>query len=246
MVNDKVLNFHPTGLETGSATLSRDGSKLFFTGWTKNRQEKRSAIYVVSRTDTGWTVPVPAGAPLNLPDANSSQPFLTPDGHYLLFCSDRKGGLGQQDIWYCTMDKNLEPVTAVNLGATINTTRDDVSPYYHAASRTLVFSSNGRTGMGGYDFYYAKRAAGFSNWSQPENPGIPFNSSKDELYFTSTDALNLWNTAWFSSDRNSNCCLALFSATLNHRQIISGRILDCHTLQAPAGCRCVGPGKQQR
>lgn len=44
----------------------------------------------------------------------------------------------------------------INLGDKINTKGNDKSPFVHSDSYTLYFSSDGHTGVGGYDIYYAK------------------------------------------------------------------------------------------
>ena len=72
------------------------------------------------------------------------------------------------------------------------------------------FSSNGHVGMGGFDIFYAKGNFSMSDWEKPVNAGAPLNSSKDDMYYVSTDEDDVWNTGWISSDRSSECCLALF------------------------------------
>ena len=100
------------------------------------------------------------------------------------------------DIWYAKVDTFGRPSTPLNLGKTINSTKDDVSPFYDVLSGTLFFSSNGRVGMGGHDIY---KAVGFlDNWEEVKNLGYPINSSKDDLYYSvGAD----YQSGYFSSDR---------------------------------------------
>ena len=139
-----------------------------------------------------------------------------------LFSSDRAGGSGGYDIWAASLDSSLEPIQVRNLGNVINTAGDEEAPYLHDKSRTLVFSSNGRVGMGGFDIYYAKGSFGLNDWEKPVNAGAPLNSSKDDMYYVSTDEDDVWNTGWISSDRSSECCLALFSVKGNNAQYLNG------------------------
>jgi OmpA-OmpF porin, OOP family len=111
----------------------------------------------------------------------------------------------------------------------INSAGDEEAPYFHNKTHTLVFSSNGRTGMGGFDIFYAQGNFNMSDWDKPVNAGAPLNSSKDDIYYVSTDEDNLWNTGWISSDRSSECCLALFAVKENNAQYVNGVILDCKT-----------------
>ena len=66
-----------------------------------------------------------------------------------------------------------------------------------------------------------------NRWSKPVNPGSPINSTKDDLYYIGTDQDNLWNTGWLSSDRSSNCCLAIFSVKENLQRMVIGKVVDC-------------------
>jgi outer membrane protein OmpA-like peptidoglycan-associated protein len=114
-----------------------------------------------------------------------------------------------------------------NLGNVINSTGDEEAPYLHEKTRTLVFSSNGRVGMGGFDIYYAKGSFGLSDWEKPVDAGAPLNSAKDDIYYVSTDEDDPWNTGWMSSDRSSACCLAIFSVKGNNAKYVQGSIVDC-------------------
>jgi outer membrane protein OmpA-like peptidoglycan-associated protein len=218
-----------TGINDGMATFSKDGKKMFFTRWTKNNNQTVSFIFMSRFVNKHWTKPVKAPDPINMEGSNSAQPSLTSDGRFLLFSSDRQGGSGGYDIWAASMDSNLQPIQVHNLGNVINTAGDEEAPFLHEKSRTLVFSSNGRVGMGGFDIYYAKGNFGLNGWEKPENAGAPLNSSKDDIYFVSTDEDNIWNSGWISSDRASECCLALFSVKGNNAQYVHGNFVDCKT-----------------
>jgi OmpA-OmpF porin, OOP family len=225
------------GQHNGLASFSKDGKRLFFTRWTNENGKTAAAIYTSVKTDRGWSVPVMAETPINQEGSNSSQPYLTEDSRFLLFSSDRPGGYGGYDLWFAVLDTGYYPMAAENLGAVINTTGDDEAPYFHDKSRTLVFSTNGRTGMGGFDIFYSRGNFSFSGWERPQNAGSPVNSSKDDMYYRSSDDDNLWNTGWLSSDRSSNCCLALFTVRQNNGQFVTGTVVDCHSQQGQAGVR---------
>ncbi len=222
------INTEP-GENNGMATFTRDGRHMFFTRWTRINGKTQSSIYLSNQTDTGWSNPVKVPPPLNLEGSNSAQPDITGDAHHLIFSSDRDGGSGGYDLWEASLDSNLEVIQVKNLGNIINSAGDDQAPYFHDKSGTLVFSTNGRTGMGGFDLFYARGNFDLSNWQKPENAGAPLNSPKDDLYYISTDDENLWNTGWLSSDRSSECCLALFSVKENNARYVNGSVIDCRT-----------------
>jgi len=237
LVNAKQISMpEAEGIQNGLASFTRDGNIMFFTRWTKKDGKTSSAIYRRERIAAGWSEPVKLAAPLNIEGYNSTQPFVTAND-YLLFSSDRPGGVGMYDLWYASLDSGMEAYSVANMGNIINTPGDDQSPYYHQQSGTLVFASNGRTGMGGFDIYYAKNEFNFTRFSQPLNPGFPINSTKDDLYFISTDQDNLWNSGWLSSDRSAGCCLALFSVRENNTQIVSGSVIDCSSKKPLPGVR---------
>ncbi|MFI5131465.1 MAG: OmpA family protein, partial [Chitinophagales bacterium] len=103
---------------------------------------------------------------------------------------------------------------------------DEQAPFYHNSSTTLVFSSNGRQGMGGYDLFTAKGSE--MTWSAPENMGHPVNSQKDDIYFYASENTSLLANAIFSSDRDGGCCLETYQvrkAPKNKR--LTGLINDC-------------------
>ena len=217
------------GAHEGMASFSHDGKVMFFTRWTKKNNQTSSAIFMSRWNGKTWSVPVKAADPLNVEGSNSAQPYLTQDGRYLLFSSDRPGGSGGYDLWASLMDTTMEPVQVRNLGNVINSAGDDEAPFLHEKTRTLVFSSNGRVGMGGFDIYYAKGNFGLNGWEKPENAGAPLNSSKDDLYYIGTDEDDVWNTGWISSDRSTECCLAMFAVRENNTQYVDGTVVDGKT-----------------
>ncbi len=214
---------------SGLAAFSHDGRQMFFTRWTKVNGVNNSKLYHSLHTDSGWSAPEPCVEPLNFPGSNSAQPALTSDARYIFFSSDRAGGSGGYDIWQASLDSNGEPIQVQNLGNVINTPGNEQAPYYHDRSRTLVFSTSGRTGMGGYDLFYSRGSFNMQGWEKPQNAGAPLNSSKDDMYYVSTDEENLWNTGWVSSDRASDCCLAMFSVTENNARLVKGYAVNAKT-----------------
>lgn len=225
----------PGSLHQGVASLTPDGNTLFLTRWTIAGGKKMSSIYSSHKTDKGWSEPVLLDSLINAAGYDSQQPFVMPDGKYLLYASDKNGGYGGFDLWYAEMDASGKPVRTANMGEVINTANDEQAPYYHAASGTLVFSANGRVGMGGYDFFYSKGS--IDNWTDPVNFGYPVNSVKDDIYFVSRgSARNLLEDVWLSSDRAATCCLELFwLKKIQPKKQVSGQVVSCDDKSPLAG-----------
>lgn len=195
--------------EQGVASLTPDGKTLFLTRWQKNAAHKNMAsLYISELTTAGtWSEPRPDST-LNLEGYNTQQPCVTADGKYLLFASDRPGGAGGLDIWYTTLPVHKK---VANAGRQINTTGNEQAPYYHLPGSTLVFATDNRTGMGGYDLFSSKGDIISGKWTAPVNMGYPLNSIKDDIYFAGTDSDTLLKEAYLSSDRYSTCCLELYA-----------------------------------
>ena len=211
----------------GAVSFMPGGNTVFFTRWSIANGKKTSAIYSSHKSSKGWSAPVAIDSMVNAGSWSAQQPFVMPDGKTLLYASDKPGGFGGLDLWKAEIDSNGTVTGTANLGETINTADDEQAPYYHAATGTLVFSANGRVGMGGFDFFYSKDNA--RAWSTPVNFGYPVNSVKDDIYFVSKGgAKSILDDVWMSSDRSADCCLELFELK-KERPVkhVAGVVIDC-------------------
>lgn len=213
-------------IQQGVVSVTPDGNTLFLTRWTVNANQKSAAIYTSTKKGDEWTEPEKLDETINVAAANTQQPSVTADGKYLVYSSDRSGGQGGYDLWYAELS-NGKPVNPKNMGSGINTSHDEQAPFFHAASQSLIFSANGRVGMGGYDFFQTK--GGFGNWAEPVNLGYPVNSVKDDIYLVSRGgAKNVLEDVMLSSDRDAACCLELFFLKkIKPLKQIAGRIVSC-------------------
>jgi flagellar motor protein MotB len=78
------------------------------------------------------------------------------------------------------MKENGNWAIPVNMGDSVNTDGDEMSPFIHFDGRTLYFASNGRPGMGGFDLYFTRMNED-STWTIPKNLGYPINTFNDEM-----------------------------------------------------------------
>ncbi len=212
-------------LNQATASISANGNYLYFTQWKKEKGQTVSSIYYSTKKENGWSIPVLLSL-VNQEAYNSKQPFCTADGKYLFFASDRPGGHGQFDIWYASLQPDGTATEPVNAGTVINTAANEQAPFYHNSSTTLVFSSDKKPGMGGYDLFTSKGWE--AEWKTPENMGHPVNSSRDDLYFFATEKGTLLNNAIISSDRGSDCCLETYVVSKTpKKKMITGMVRDC-------------------
>ncbi|HLG38245.1 MAG TPA: OmpA family protein [Chitinophagaceae bacterium] len=212
-------------INQGAATISADGNHLYFSQWKKENGQTVSSIYHSAKQGNDWSAPSLLSS-LNMKGFNSKQPFCSKDGEYLYFASDRPGGSGKFDIWYAPLNNDGTTGEPVNAGAMINTSSDEQAPFYHNSSSTLVFSSDGHDGMGGYDLFAAKGDE--MTWKAVENLGHPVNSSRDDIYFFAPGKTALLANAIFSSDRGEGCCLETYRVSKKPKnKRLTGALNDC-------------------
>lgn len=122
---------------------------------------------------------------LNFDNAWETHCSVTLDGKTIFFVSDRKGGYGGRDIY--RMDRLADGGWSEpkNMGPTINSKYDEDGAFIAIDNKTLYFSSNGETSMGGFDVFVTKMNDK-GEWSTPKNLGYPLNTCGDELYYTTT------------------------------------------------------------
>ncbi len=153
----------------------------------------------------------------------STQPSVEEleDGYNLYFSSDRIGGEGQRDIWRVKLDKDYNTSTAKNL-KDINTSRDEITPFFHQDTETLYFSSNGHYGYGGYDVFSS------ANGEAPQNVGPQINTSYEDIFYFLDDNGGL---GFLSSNRPGSmyaessyetCCFDIYEVKHN---VCTGDIL---------------------
>jgi hypothetical protein len=191
------------GTDNADICFTRDHKKIYFSrAETKDNPDKISSIYSSIYKKGKWQKPQKLGGKINLDNYTSTQPAVATleDGNEILyFVSDRTGGMGKKDIWYTVLLPDGKYTDPVNLGPPVNSSGDDKTPYYHQASGTLYFSSDGHNGLGGFDIFKSK---GFKNtWKEPVNLGAPFNTIYDEMYYT----VNETDTnGYFTSNRTGS------------------------------------------
>lgn len=115
---------------------------------------------------------------INVAGYSSSHAVLNTAGNTLYFVSDRPGGFGQTDLWYCEKQADGSWGTPVNCGDKINTVASETFPTVNEEG-ILYFSSKGYAGLGGYDIYRVKGEK--ASWEIPENMKVPFNSGADDI-----------------------------------------------------------------
>jgi OOP family OmpA-OmpF porin len=232
----QMINFNANDdnkeIEYGTPSIDPSGKRMYMTRWYKTGSKTIHAIYLSKLTDKGWGVPVVLNNNVNVEDYNSIQPFITADGKRLFFVSTKPGGIGGDDIWVSDLDADGLPINSKNLGPTVNTPKDEEAPYYDIVEKKLIYSSKGFIGLGGFDFFVTYETG--TQWSTPKNMGYPMNSAKDDLYYLPDN--NDRKKAYISSDRESDCCLNMFTV-YDKKYFLKGMVTDCGSHLALPGVK---------
>lgn len=216
----KLYNLSFVGIEEmdmATPSMTADQSRVYFTMWdgaSKYDEGGKKELYMATRVnDQTWNEPILLDSLLGSRDGENRYPYVTRDGSTLYFASDRSGGLGGFDIYSVRLNAQGLPMgSPVNLGGTINTKSDEITPYYDEVSSTLYFSTDGRVGLGDLDIFSSQRIA--DDWSTPENLGAPLNSSGADAYFVKSTNKN---RGFISSDRDKGCCYEIFEFELVYK-----------------------------
>jgi len=175
----------------GIACLSKDGKVMYFTrsNYDGKRLDKdatnvnNTQIYYSNKSAEGnWSEP--KALPFNDENFMFAHPSLSSDGSTLYFSSNKSGGFGGMDLYKSTLQETNWS-SPVNLGANVNTTGNEVFPFYQNKD-TLYFSSDSHTTIGGQDILYSVNRSG--DWSKPYHMSYPMNSPNDDFGIVFTES----------------------------------------------------------
>lgn len=190
-------------------SITADGKVLYFTRNTTDvfyyNPKKSNAIelntdgvsllniYVSFNKDGEWTLPKRLS--FNDKDYSCAYPFMDSDGKTLYFSSNRPGGFGGFDLYKAVLKNDTVFSTPENLGKEINSADDDFAPRVYTGK--LYYASRGKGGFGGADLFVSDISG--TKAGQPQNLGVPFNSSKDDFYILFKKNVN---EGYFASNRD--------------------------------------------
>jgi outer membrane protein OmpA-like peptidoglycan-associated protein len=219
-------NLNIANFNTGNACFSPDHKRIYFTRCRQNyKGEMICAIFVSEKNGDTWSEPERLPKSVNNPKYTSTMPAVTTDpkkgSDVIYFVSNNKEGRGGMDIWYTVYDKKTKTYKEPkNAGNKVNTSQDEISPFFDNDTRTLYFSSDGWGGLGGFDVY--KATGDGKKWLSNENIGQPVNSGADEIYYTISpnreEGFFISNRKGGNALKNRACCDDIYS--YKHSQYI--------------------------
>lgn len=135
-VNAKPLPFNSKDYDVRNPSITNDGKTLYFSSNMPGGFGGED-IWKVSINGDEYGTPQNLGPKVNT-EANESFPFITED-NVLFFSSNGKQGFGGLDVFKIDLNKGTD---VVNLGAPVNTNKDDFSFSYNVSKKVGFFSSN--------------------------------------------------------------------------------------------------------
>jgi tetratricopeptide (TPR) repeat protein len=163
--------------------ITPDGKNMIV--YQDNAKLNISGDLFLSSLGKGKTFPKPVGfnEPVNTFDLELEGCILH-DLNTLIISSDRKGGLGETDLYMLKKLPNGEWGAPVNLGPNINTKYREAFPVYDDESHTLYFASEGPKSMGGFDIFKSEYDSISKTFGEAVNLGYPINTPEDNMEFT--------------------------------------------------------------
>ncbi len=94
----------------------------------------------------------------------------------------------------------------------LNSSGDEVMPYFDPIENDLYFASDGRLGIGGFDLYRSHYDSDRDQWSEPMNLGFPINSVVDEYLLLPGSDLGM--VMFFSTRQGTDSTLTVYRVHL--------------------------------
>ena len=168
---------------------------------TQNKR-KEGNISFSRKTSSGWSKPqqMPVDFFHNKSDLQSM--CISSDGKVIIMSIESYSTYGAEDLYASFLQNNGTWSEPRNLGSTVNTKFQEMTPRLAEDQVTLFFSSNGHGGYGGRDIFVTERLDDtWKKWTTPANLGRKVNTKGVELsYFIPSNG----DFAYMVSTQNSD------------------------------------------
>lgn len=186
------------------AGVSPDGNSMMIKGiFDKDGKYAKKGYSMVYRTATGWGSPeaIDIDNYENMAKGDYVGAYWTQDGKHIVMSFSESSSDNSQDLYVSHRADNGDWSKPKKLGATINGTGDDHSPFLASDGKTLYYSSDREGGLGSNDIWMSKREDdSWTKWSEPINLGEEINTDQWDAYY-SIDAQGKY--AYMASSKGS-------------------------------------------
>jgi hypothetical protein len=187
----------------GVAGISHDGNVLYLLSHYKadGSSPTTQGISIARKAGSGWSAPENITIPYFINRATTLTGYWHEAQSVVVLAAEGYNSTGAEDI-YVTIKRGDRWSELINLGRSINSAYQEMSPTLNAEGTKLYYASNGRKGYGSFDIYVSERLDDtWTSWSEPVNLGKDINSEGRELYFRLFPSYGL---SLYTSTRNSD------------------------------------------
>lgn len=154
------MPFNSDEYSVGHASLSADGKIMYFASDMPGGNGGVDIYRSTMNTDGTWSQPINMGEIINT-EGDELFPFIH-EKNMLFFASNGHPGLGGLDVFMTKLENNNKATSIKNLGAPVNSNKDDFSFILNEEQANGYFSSNRDGGKGEDDIYAFRMTKPFS------------------------------------------------------------------------------------
>lgn len=145
-------------------------------------------LYYPDLADSTWIL-VPQVLNNNKRDYPLNNVMLYREGENTMYFSAQDKD-GKWDIFSTQHVDGIKWSAPQSLGNIVNSPSDELFPIISPDGKKLYFSSNGHSGMGGFDLYVSIWDEKSNVWGVPQNLGFPYSSPEDDFLYINSDSGN--------------------------------------------------------
>jgi hypothetical protein len=173
--------------------LSSDGSSMYLLNAYDGKKDQTKGISFSKKEGGNWSAPEPIVIEGLDIDGNFYGFHVNEKEDAIIISYKGPGTKGEEDLYVSTKSGGKWS-SPVHMGASINSSGFEISPFLSKSQDTLFFSSNGFGGEGDADIFYSVKQGGWSDWSAPKNLGSRINSPKFDAYFSYSGKQAYWSS----------------------------------------------------
>ena len=201
----------------GVIGFDRSGQMLVLGHYEKDGSPSRTdGVSITTASGSGWITPEALNIPYYYTKSAHRSGALHASGNILVVTLQSYDTRGGEDLYVLFRQGDGSWTEPKNLGRSINTPYQEMTPFLAPDGKTLFFASNGYEGFGSRDIYMSVRLDdSWKNWSNPKNLGASINSEGTELNYYLPEGSEY---AYLSSTQNSDGLGDLVRVPLSEEQ----------------------------
>ncbi len=165
--------------------LPDNNTALCLNEYNQDGSIKGGGFSLSHKTSTGWTLPTTISLDRYKNKSDFVEVGLGPSNSVLVIAAECDTTYGGRDLYVTFKRDDGTWTQPMNVGPSVNTPAEDMSPFLAADNMTLYFSTRGRPGYGSNDIFLTRRLDdSWRNWSEPQNLGPEINSGDWDAYFS--------------------------------------------------------------